>query len=269
MPNIVIATPAYGEIFYTPYVQSVIKLIRLFHQKGWEFSFRSISYSEISESRNYLLTHWIDKSNASHILFLDADMGFEPHLIAEMVELDQPVVGVVYPKRNIDLLRVATAAADGGSPEQAVAKSQQYVFRPLRGERQLRDGFLKVEGCGAGILLIQRSCVKKMLELIPNLSDATAKKTSPLAKELDRLIRVFDILHVGGSRLSEDYSFCHRWKNLCGGEIWACVSHEIVHIGLHQFKGRYANVLPVRPGQTVTGRIGVTARTRPKDPEKK
>jgi hypothetical protein len=260
-----IATPAYGDIFYTPYVQSLIKLVRGMHQKQWDFSFRSISYSEISESRNYLLTHWLDKTDASHILFLDADMGFEPQQIVDMVAFDKPVVGAVYPKRNIDLRRVAKHAAESVPADIAIARAQQFVFRPPRekGEWNSRDGFLEVEACGAGILLIQRTCIETMLRLMPQISDTTAKKTSPLAKELDRLIRAFDILHVGGSRLSEDYSFCHRWKHLCKGEIWASIAHEIVHIGLHQFKGRYADTLPVAPGQSVTGRLGILGSKKP------
>ena len=95
-PKIMIATPAYGEIFYTPYVSSMFKLTRLFQKNGWDFAFNSISYSEISESRNYLLTYWFDKTDASHILFVDADMGFPPQLISDMLALEKPLVGAVY-----------------------------------------------------------------------------------------------------------------------------------------------------------------------------
>jgi hypothetical protein len=195
-------------------------------------------------------------------------MGFEPQQIMDMVAFDMPVVGAVYPKRNIDLRRVAKHAAESVPADLAIARAQQYVFRPPRGkgEWKRQDGFLEVEACGAGILLIQRSCIETVLRLMPDISDTTAKKTSPIAKELDRLIRAFDILHIDGSRLSEDYSFCHRWKHLCAGEIWASIAHEIVHIGLHQFKGRYADTLPVAPGQTITGRLGIS---RAKNPEKK
>lgn len=264
MTNLVIATPAYGEIFYTPYVQSLIKLIRLIYQKGWDYSFRSISYSEISESRNYLLTCWFDQTEASHILFLDADMGFEPQLIADMVEFDRPLVGSVYPKRSIDLRKVVRHAAENADPDHAIARAQQYVFRPRRGkgEAKTRDGFIEVEGCGAGILLVRRDCVETMLRLIPDISDPSAKKTSPLAKDLDRMIRAFDTTKVDGIRLSEDYSFCHRWKNICKGEVWANISHRMAHIGLHQFSGRYADVMPVRPGQSIAGRLTVSAPAR-------
>jgi hypothetical protein len=76
--KILIATPAYGDVYYTPYVSSVMKLAREMSRRQWDFSFVTISYSEIAESRNYLLTYWFDKTDASHILFIDTDMGFQP-----------------------------------------------------------------------------------------------------------------------------------------------------------------------------------------------
>jgi hypothetical protein len=34
-----------------------------------------------------------------------------------------------------------------------------------------------------------------------------------------------------GTRLSEDYSFCERWRSLAGNEIWAAVDEPIGHVG--------------------------------------
>jgi hypothetical protein len=263
MAKILIATPAYGQVFYKPYIESVLKLVKVIHERKLGFSFRSISYAEISESRNYLLTTWIDKTDASHILFVDADMGFDPQLILDMVVFDKPVVGVAYPKRNIDLTQIATLAQSGLSAEDAVARAQEFVLRPLskKGDRRIIDGFMEVEGCGAGILLIQRSCIEAMLRVDPALSDTEISKTNPLTKDLNRLIRAFDIIDVDGVRLSEDLSFCSRWRSLCGGEIWVSINHAATHLGLKEFKGRYADILsvdpsiPVRVGQTVTGRL--------------
>ena len=259
MTNLLIATPAYGDVYYTPYVISVMNLARVMNQRQWEFSFTTLSYSEIAESRNYLLTHWLDKTDASHILFVDTDMGFEPKLIVDMVAFNKPVVGVIYPKRSIDFNRVAEFAARGEPTNRAVGKAQEYVFRRLpRGTQpKTQDGFLEVEGCGTGILLIQRSCIETMLERIPNLSD-TIKMSFSLDKTLDRIIRAFDVTHdADGNRLSEDLSFCHRWRHLCKGEIWANQAHEIVHVGLHQFKARYSDSQPgVTSGKLTIQRSG-------------
>jgi hypothetical protein len=240
-PKITIATPAYGEIFYAPYVQSMYRLVRACERQKWNTTFATISYADIVESRNFLLTNWFDKTDATHLLFIDADMGFEPQLVIDMIGLDKPVVGVVYPKRQIDLERLTKLAAEGEAPRRAINRSHDFILRRnARSGAVNAKGFIEVDGIGAGVMLIRRDCVDTMLKKMPELSDKGAKKSSPLAKNLDRLIRAFEPMFVDAGRLSEDFAFCHRWRQ-CGGEIWANVTHEITHIGLHRFKGRYSN----------------------------
>jgi hypothetical protein len=113
----------------------------------------TISYVDANDARNYLLTLWYNKTDASHLLFVDADMGFGPQLIFDMVALDKPITGVIYPKRQIDLQRLATLAAEGEKPERAIAA---------------------------------------MLKTLPAINDTSPRKTSPLAGGFDRLIRAFD-----------------------------------------------------------------------------
>jgi hypothetical protein len=147
--KILIATPAYGNMFYTPYVRSIINLQRLLARNKWDSMFMTMSYSDIVDSRNFLLTNWYDKTNATHLLFIDADMGYPAKLIAEMVELGKPVVGVI--KREIDLSRLAELARKGEKAERAIARAHNYVFRPIKKgvKPRMIKGFVEVEGCGA------------------------------------------------------------------------------------------------------------------------
>ena len=115
-------------------------------------------------------------------------------------------------------------------------------------------------------LLIERSCIAALLKRAPQLSDETGKGRTPLTRDLPRLIRAFDpLVREDGARLSEDFAFCHRWRTLCGGEVWASVAHQITHVGLHHFAARYSDaatepagprvVVSPKTGKTVTGRI--------------
>ncbi len=243
MTKITIATPAFGEVFYTPYVQSLFRLMKAFQRRKWDSAFSSIAYADIAESRNFLLTRWFDKTDATHLLFIDADMGFPAELVLDMVDFGRPVVGVIYPKRQINLDRVAELATAGEPAKRAIARGHDYIVRKKRGVSitSPHAGFMQVDGCGAGVLLIARTAIETMLEKMPTLSDPAAKINSPLTANLDRLIRAFEPVRVNGALLSEDFSFCHRW-NACGGEVWVNTAHEIEHIGLHRFKGRYSDV---------------------------
>lgn len=260
-----IATPAYGEVFYAPYLQSVLTLAKVAHRDKWDFIFETISYAEVSEARNYLVTRFFDRTDATHLLFIDADMGFPARLVPDMLALAKPVVGVISPKRQIDLKRVADLARSEPDRGRAIAKAHEFIVRKLPSPKSTKNGFVEVEACGAGILLIERSCIAALLRHAPELSDEAGKGRTPLTRDLPRLIRAFDpLVRDDGARLSEDFAFCHRWRRLCGGEVWASIAHQITHVGLHHFAARYADTGPGAParivvspktGKTVKGRI--------------
>src|SRR5690606_12079809 len=154
---------------------------------------------------------------------------------------NKPVVGTIYARRQLDLARVAAAAAKGEAAARAMARGHDFIVRPFAGAKRDK-GFMQVAGCGAGLLLISRACIAQMLKKLPALDDKAAKNLSPLASDLDRLIRAFDPLTLpGGARLSEDYAFCHRWQKECGGEIWARYDKAIMHVGPHHFSASYAD----------------------------
>ena len=238
--KITVATPAFGEMFYTPYVQSVLKLQNALHQRKWSMLYSSIGYAYVGDARNYLLTQWFDKSDATHLLFVDADMGFEPQLILDMIEFNKPVTGVIYTKRQIDLKKLAALAAKGETEAYAIARAHNFIVRHLQGRppRRIR-GFMEVAACGTGIMLIQRSAIATMLKTLPDINDTDAKRTCPLAVKLDRMIRAFDIATVNGVPLLDDFAFCHRWQTLCKGELWARMDQSVTHIGLHKFGAAY------------------------------
>ena len=240
--KLTVATPAFGEMFYTPYVQSLLRLQRALNQRNWTMRHATIAYAYIGEARNYLLTHWFDKTDSTHLLFVDADMGFEPQLIFDMVALDKPIVGVIYTKRQINLTKLAELSAKGEKPQRAIARAHDFIVRPLRGRQPRRlKGFMEVEGCGTGIMLIQRSAIATMLKALPAINDTNAKKTSPFGSELDRMIRAFDNIDANGIPLMDDFAFCYRWQTLCKGELWARADQSVTHIGLHRFAANYVD----------------------------
>jgi hypothetical protein len=142
--------------------------------------------------------------------------------------------------------KLAAALAAGDPAKRALAKAHDFaVAGPGVGTR---NGFIRVEGCGAGILLLRRDCIATLLQKHPELSDETARLTSPIAQGLARVIRVFEPIRLEAARLSEDFAFCYRWRR-CGGDIWAAADREIVHVGLHKFRSRYSDQWPARSGE--------------------
>ena len=50
--------------------------------------------------------------------------------------------------------------------------------------------------------------------------------------------------------LSEDYAFCHRWAQGCGGEIWMDVQSVVTHVGHYGYRGSFLAVVPFEPDVT-------------------
>jgi hypothetical protein len=54
----------------------------------------------------------------------------------------------------------------------------------------------------------------------------------------------FDCIHDPETKtyLGEDFSFCKLWKDI-GGKCHAYITDKIVHVGEHQYEGRFVDEL--------------------------
>ena len=167
-----------------------------------------LSIPSIVDARNLMLTAWYDATPFSHLLFVDADMGFPPELVADMLKFNPMLCGALYAKRQLPITMVGR----------------------LDGEDDV-DGFVPAHHIGAGVMLIARKMITEMIERMPDLIAPIGSLQSSIPVKLNRLITAFDPI----GRQFEDVSFCQRWRE-CGGKIWANVKHPIGHIGPHNFR---------------------------------
>lgn len=219
MTKIFVAVPAFGRQIISETCASLYHMGCAMTANGIHTSFASYTYPDIADLRNCYATIFHDfLKDYSHMLFVDADMKFPVELPFAMLALNEPVVGVLYRQKKLEL---------------------EFVGHGL-GE-ETKHGFMKVDGIGFGITLIKREVIATMLEkgVAESASiERDAVKGILGTMGINRVIRAFDRLDVDGSKKSEDLSFCHRWKQ-CGGEIWANISYQVGHIGLHEYAGKY------------------------------
>lgn len=220
MANILVYVPGYGHQISAATFLSTHRMIPVLHAKGHSVAITTSSSPDIAEVRNVALTHWYDgMKGSSHLLMIDSDMGFPPELIVDMLALNEPMVGAIYPKK---LLEIEWAASGWGESANAGGKGH----------------FMKVRGLGMGCFLIRRDAIATMIEKMPEILDTELQE--PALHPEGRVIRAFDPMrNAEGRRMSEDISFCYRWE-LCGGEIWGAGGYEIEHVGMHSFKACYA-----------------------------
>lgn len=234
-PSVLICVPAYGQSVAAQTMESLYTLgqVLAFNQVRNQLSW--ISAADIVEVRNLFLTTWYDAlPQFSHLLMVDADMGFPPQLVRDMLKFNKPLVGTFYARRQMSVSVVGAA------------------LKPDHSIRDMREGHILANYIGGGVMLIQRSMITEMLEKKPDLIDAlpsVLENATP--HKINRLIRAFDPILKGDRRLSEDVSFCYRWREECGGEIWANIDYQVDHVGPFNFHMRYAGVLEAKEQQSL------------------
>jgi len=222
MTSILLAVPTYKNQLTASTFLTTHALTNLMRSKGIPMGVTAISSPDIEWVRNFLLTYWYDKTpQYSHMLFVDDDMAFMPDVVVDMLLFNEPVVGALYPKK---VYPVQWAVSGIANPES-------------------RGPFLEVEGLGCGCFLIRRDAVTTMIEKMPHLIDTKkyATENDFMNREgLNRLIRLFNCIEdTDKGRVSEDISFCRRWRE-CGGQVWAATHHKMVHVGPHEYAQTYA-----------------------------
>lgn len=235
--NVTIGTPCFGGLVTATFTSSLLELQR--QAPAMDFAFNTVFISGdalITRARSLIVAAFMDQPHATHLLFIDADHGFKAEQINRMIDLDEDLVGALIPAKQIDWGRVDANRAAGEAPEQA---GLVYVGTPCSGERlKMRNGFASAEFVGTGFMLIKRRVFERMFEAYPELKFKSIDSNLRYAKTDKHLYAIFDCMiePETGKYLSEDYSFCRRWRQL-GGELWIDMKSELTHVGPTTFYG--------------------------------
>ncbi|MBB4197753.1 hypothetical protein CCR94_07965 [Rhodoblastus sphagnicola] len=231
-----VATPCYGGLVTQRFMYSMMGLVQRGVMAGLTTQVEMLGYeSLITRGRNTLVSRFLDTPSASHLLFVDADIGFEPDQVFRMLAFDADVVAGMYPLKLIDW-ESGLSRAHAGEPVETAP--MRYVGAPREGEEaQNRDGFVTADYAGTGFMLIRREVFARMAQAYPHLRYAACHNSHRPSFSPNQYA-FFDgmIEPETGTYLSEDYTFCRRWRDL-GGEIWLDTQGVLTHVGPHEFIG--------------------------------
>ena len=167
-----VATPMYGGMNHGMYMKSSLDLQGICTQYGIEVRFSFIfNESLITRARNYLCDEFI-RSGFTHMLFIDADIHYDPRDIIAMMSLDREVIGGPYPKKSIKWSSVKEAVRRNPdvNPGDLEKVAGDYVFNAVAGTGQFNVGEpLEVLEIGTGFMMIKREVFDKFEKQYPEL----------------------------------------------------------------------------------------------------
>ncbi len=236
--TVMIATPCFGGLLTQGYVESIIKLIHYAGQHDFEVRLALLGHDAlITRSRNTLVAAFLDLPEMTHLMFIDADIAFEPEAVGRLLAFDEDLVGGLYPLKVTDWSQ--SAARQDSHGETAVLASLNYVGTLCEGAAlERRDGFATGVYAGTGFMLIRRRVLERLAEAHPELRYKAMHVYPRPTRPSERQFALFDCMiePETGIYLSEDYAFCRRWLEL-GGKIWLDTQSRLTHIGAHNFVG--------------------------------
>lgn len=232
------------------FLHSALALQRHCAELGWNLRVATRSDGLITRTRNIFGSRMVKRDDFTHLLMVDADIGFDPCVVERLVRSGHDFVGACVPLREVHWEPVCDAMKKGASlsPEQMQSLSHGHaVSFPHKekdgGKSSPIFGFLPARFIGSAMMLVSR---RVFLEMSRSDLVVAYETGTPWADAEPGGWTFFDPL-VDPERklyLSEDYAFCHRWRAV-GGTVWADLRSRVTHSGL----------------VTVAGDIGLSLQT--------
>lgn len=210
-----IATPCYGGMLCLNYVTSILRLQTAFRQLGIEYDFYlRAGESLIQRARNDCAAHFL-AGDWTHLVFIDADHGFEPKSILRLIKSGHDVVAGVCPLKTDK----PTFVIDYDTLGPADA-----------------NGFAEATEAGTGVMCIRRSVLERLAT--PDLRYKTKEGSA---------YRFFETMvdPETGEYLSEDYGFCRLWRKI-GGKVHVDTRSNYSHQGMKVYPGDFGAALRER-----------------------
>jgi hypothetical protein len=210
-----LAMPCYGGQLTESTFMSYIKWANTCRQLGLDWTVETMTNeSLISRARNTLTAKFLHTKESTHLMFVDADIGWEPWHLLVMLDAQKDVIGGLYPMKSLPV---------------------KWCVNGIPGkEEDPASNLVEVSKTGTGFMLIKRDVFDKM-----NAHPAvrTFANDIGLPRELDQYMKTyFDTAVREGRYYSEDWTFCENWRDL-GGQIWIDKRVLLRHTGTYTFDG--------------------------------
>jgi len=233
--HLVIGTPMYGGMCTSEYTQSLLNLSESANKSDVKLTTIFLgNESLIQRGRNTIAHHFMNLPDATHLLFIDADIKFRTEDIVKMIAADKSlIVGPVALKGyNWDEIRQAAV----NNEDDIGRTGGVFNINKLPGIDMVDENTpFEIEHGGNAFMMIRRDVFETLKPHTPIYTNG--------GRSLPDGVEIYDYFRVEINKdtnhlLSEDYFLCHSYRQL-GGKVWCAPWVETGHFGSHLFNGKY------------------------------
>jgi len=241
-PQLFVATPMYGGMCNGQYTLGMIQMVAQFTQARVPFQYAyMMNESLITRARNSLAYDFL-ATNCTHLMFIDADIGFNPAEILRMINANKDIICGIYPKKEIDWVQVDRAVKAGVPPQELHKHTGAFVVNLVDDATSAEGNVnepIQIANGGTGFMLIQRKVFEGLLGKVPTYMNDMflAVDTERKPKVIHEFFATSIDATSGNRLLSEDYHFCKIAREQ-GYTVWAAPWAQLVHCGAYNFSGQ-------------------------------
>ena len=209
--------------------------------------------SLITRARNTIVSMFLDDQDyiGTHLLFIDADIGFVPQNIERLIRADKDIVCGIYPRKCIHWEKIRGVLKDNPnvSDDELMYRSLGYNLNFKDPHNiKIQEGLCEVLEAATGMMLIKRDVFDKMKKAYPERKYISDQIVNGQQWRSDNCYDLFGVGKIDWDKdqryLSEDYYFSRLWSKI-GGKIYADVSAPLTHQGNMHFKGHVGAIFSI------------------------
>ena len=241
--RIFLASPLYGNMLHFGFFQSVMNLSLACIRERIPLGMKFVGCdSLVPRARNRLVAYFLNTQDTD-LLLIDSDISFTAEHALSLIKRPEPILGGVYPRKQIDWKRIAQAAKAGITPDQL----PHFGYIPVmnwqgEGDYSL-DKPIEVRHLGTGFLRIKREVFTTMISKLgdsitfdygsdePLFQGRTGYDFFPIGPDIR-----FPLGSGGRQYHSEDWGFCEL-AHQCGFKTYAAPWVQLVHSGYMDYSG--------------------------------
>ena len=236
MIHLVIGTPMYGGMCTSEYTQSLLNLSESANKsEGVKLTTIFLgNESLIQRGRNTIAHHFMNIPDATHLLFIDADIKFRVEDIVKMIQADKSLIIGPVALKGYNWDEIRSAAINGEYDIERTGGVFNINKLPDIDIVNENEPF-EIEHGGNAFMMIRRDVFETLKPHTPIYTNG--------GRSLPDGVEIYDYFRVEINKdtnhlLSEDYFLCHSYRQV-GGKVWCAPWVETGHFGSHLFHGKY------------------------------